>query len=223
LLKCGQIRACGAGEARRGRCYAYLRRSALSNGRNGRFQIPKDDPTAANILDAIDALKQAEETDTVVLFIAGHGFNDGPNYRFMATNAEFADGVLRSVTVVPWQILQEAVETTKGQRILFIDTCHSGNAYNERLGNAAYHANIIAYTAARFDQTAKEDDNLKHGHVCTCRGPRRQGHASPAHRQITTKELADYVKKRVEELAKGKQEPQYFKGRDAEDYVLARW
>jgi hypothetical protein len=38
--------------------------------------------------------------------------------------------------------------------------------------------------------------------------------------------LADYVIKRVEELAKAQkqeQEPQYFKGRDAEDYVLAHW
>jgi len=47
-----------------------------------------------------------------------------------------------------------------------------------------------------------------------------------AKRQISTKDLADYVIKRVEELAKQQndnQEPQYFKGRDAEDYVLARW
>ena len=45
-------------------------------------------------------------------------------------------------------------------------------------------------------------------------------------RQISTRELADYVIKRVEELAKAQnasQEPQYFKGRDAEDYILARW
>ena len=45
-------------------------------------------------------------------------------------------------------------------------------------------------------------------------------------RQISTKELADYVIKRVEELARAQhasQEPQYFKGRDAEDYVLATW
>ena len=45
-------------------------------------------------------------------------------------------------------------------------------------------------------------------------------------RQISTKELADYVIKRVEELAKAQnaeQEPQYFKGRDVEDYVLATW
>jgi hypothetical protein len=42
-------------------------------------------------------------------------------------------------------------------------------------------------------------------------------------KQISTKDLADYVIKRVEELAKAQrqeQEPQYFKGRDAEEYVL---
>ena len=45
-------------------------------------------------------------------------------------------------------------------------------------------------------------------------------------RQISTRELANYLLKRVDELAKslkGEQEPQYFRGRDAEDYVLARW
>ena len=47
-----------------------------------------------------------------------------------------------------------------------------------------------------------------------------------ARRQLSTKELGEYVIRRVEELAKalqGAQEPQYFKGRDAEDYVLVRW
>jgi WD40 repeat protein len=191
----------------------------LVNGAGG-----KDDPTAANILDAIDTLKQAEETDTVVLFVAGHGINEGPNYRFLATNAEWAGDALRGSTVVPWQILQEAVEAAKGRRILFIDTCHSGNAYNQRLGNAAYHANIVAYTAARFDQTAREDDTLGHGLFTYAMVEGLEGKGGIAQRQeITTKSLADYVIKRVEELAKGKQEPQYFKGRDAEDYVLARW
>ena len=126
--------------------------------------------------------------------------------------------------MVPWQVLQEAVEAAKGRRILFVDTCHSGNAYNQRLGNAAYHANIIAYTAARFDQEALEDATLgpRPLHLCGGRGPGGQGRFR-SKRQISTKELADYVVKRVAGLAQGKQEPQYFKGRDAEDYVLARW
>jgi WD40 repeat protein len=194
----------------------------LVNGAGG-----NDDPTAANILNAIDLLKQAKETDTVIMFIAGHGFNDGPNYRFLPTNAELADGILKGATVVPWYALQEATETAKGRRILFIDTCHSGNAYNQRLGNAAYHANIIAYTAARFDQEAQEDPKLGHGLFTYAAVEGLEGKGGlAAKRQISTKELADYVIKRVEELAKAQnasQEPQYFKGRDAEDYVLATW
>jgi WD40 repeat protein len=209
-------------EKRLGPAHDKIVKRLLVNGAGGR-----DDPKATNILDAIDTLKQAEETDTVVLFVAGHGINEGPNYRFLATNAEWAGDALRGSTVVPWQILQEAVEAAKGRRILFIDTCHSGNAYNQRLGNAAYHANIIAYTAARFDQTSREDDALGHGlfTYAVLEGLEGKGGIA-ARRQISTKELADYVIKRVEELAKaqkGEQEPQYFKGRDAEDYVLARW
>ena len=184
------------------------------------------DPTAANILDAIGLLKQAKETDTVLLFIAGHGFNEGPNYRFLATNAEWADGALRGSTVVHWQILQEAVEAAKGRRILLIDTCHAGNAYNQRIGNAAYHANIIAFTAARFDQLALEDPALGHGLFTYAVVEGLGGKDDPgAKQQISTKDLAYYVVKRVEQLAKalnGEQEPQYFKGRDAEEYVLAR-
>jgi uncharacterized caspase-like protein len=134
---------------------------------------------------------------------------------------------LRGSTVVQWQVLQSAIEGAKGRRILFIDTCHSGNAYNPRLGNAAYHANIIAYTAARFDQTSKEDGKLGHGlfTYAVVEGLEGKGGIA-ARRQISTKELADYVIKRVEELAKAQnasQEPQHFKGRDADDYVLARW
>lgn len=187
----------------------------------------KDVPTASNIIDAVEFLRQAEETDTVVLFIAGHGKNEGPDYRFLPTNAEWIGGAMRGSTVVPWQVLQSAVEAARGRRLLFVDTCHSGNAYNQRLGNAAYHANIIAYTAARFDQEALEDASLGHGlfTYAVVEGLEGKGGVE-ARRQISTKELADYVVKRVDELAKtlqGEQEPQYFKGRDAEDYVLAQW
>jgi WD40 repeat protein len=209
-----------AAERRLGPAHSKVVKRTLINGANW-----TELPTAGNILDAIDLLKQAKETDTVMLFIAGHGFNDGPSYRFLATDAERVGDGFRGATVVPWQIIQEAVESAKGRRVLFIDTCHSGNAYNQKLGNAAYHANIIAYTAARFDQEAMEDSNLGHGLFTYAVVEGLEGKGT-AKRELSTKELAEYVVKRVEELAKtlrGEQEPQYFKGRDAEDYVLARW
>jgi uncharacterized caspase-like protein len=118
------------------------------------------------------------------------------------------------------------MEATKGRRVLFLDTCHSGNAYSAKLGNAAYHANIITYASARFDQEALEDRVLGHGifTYAVVEGLDGKG-ATEAKREVSTKDLAQYVVRRVGELAKamqGEQEPQYFKGRDAEDYVLVR-
>jgi WD40 repeat protein len=208
-------------EKRLGPSHQRVRKRVLANGGD-----PRDEPTAANITDAVELLRLAKVNDTVVLFIAGHGSNDGPDYRFLATDASWMGGALRGSTVVPWQVLQGAVEAAKGRRILFIDTCHSGNAYNQRLGNAAYHANIIAYTSARFDQLALEDTALGHGifTYAVVEGLEGKGVVPPTG-EISTKSLADYVVRRVETLAKalnGEQDPQYFKGRDAQDFVLVR-
>jgi hypothetical protein len=209
-------------EKRLGPAHSNVVKRLLVNGGGA-----QDEPTAANVLNAIDMFKEARETDTVLLFIAGHGLNDGASYRFLPTNAELVGDTPRGATVVPWYALQEAVESAKGRRILFIDTCHSGNAYNERLGNAAYHANIIAYTAARFDQLSLEAPKLGHGLFTYAVVESLEGKGGfAAKRQVSTKELAKYVIERVAELAKQQndtQEPQYFKGRDAEDYVLAHW
>ena len=135
---------------------------------------------------------------------------------------------MRGSTVVPWQVLQEAVEAAKGRRILFLDTCHSGNAYNQRLGNAAYHANIIAYTAARFDQEALEDAKLGHGlfTYAVVEGLDGKGELGSQARDLD--QGAGRLRRSSASTSwprrmKGEQEPQYFKGRDAEDYVLAKW
>ena len=39
-------------------------------------------PSAANIINALGILTRAQANDTVAVFLAGHGINDGPNYRF---------------------------------------------------------------------------------------------------------------------------------------------
>jgi uncharacterized caspase-like protein len=166
----------------------------------------KDAPTAANITDAIDALRDsAQDTDT----------------------ERTSSGALRGSTVVPWQLLQGSMEATKGRRVLFLDTCHSGNAYSVKLGNSAYHTNIITYASARFGQEALEDAKLGHGLLTYAMAEGLDSKSALGDkREITTKGIAEFVIKRVDGLAKNmseSQEPQYFRGRDAEDYVLARW
>ncbi len=184
-----------------------------------------DAPTAANIIDALGILRSAEANDTVAVFLSGHGVNDGPNYRFVPTDAAFADGVIKPSSIVPWYAIEEAIDGAKGRRLLFIDTCHSAGAYNQRLGNAAYYANILAYSSARWDQEALESETVKHGLFTYALVEGMAGAADLNHDgRVDTAELAEYLRKRVPELAaklKAEQEPQFFRGRDAEIYPLA--
>ena len=185
-----------------------------------------DVPTAANILNALGMLRQTRETDTVVVFVAGHGVNEGPNYRFLPTDAakHSTEGFL-SASVIPWYAFQEAIESAKGRRILFLDTCHAGNSYNQRLSNDSYETNVIVYSAARWDQEALERLDLGHGlfTYAVVEGIAGKAAKRDSGRQITTMALRDFLVERVADLASKlghQQEPQYFRGRDAPDYVL---
>jgi uncharacterized caspase-like protein len=119
------------------------------------------------------------------------------------------------------------LQVAKGRRLLFVDTCHSGNAYNQRLANASFHENVIAYSATRWDQLALENASLGHGLFTYAVVEGIEGAADNAgKREIRARQLYDYVVGRVAKLAeevKGTQSPQYFTGRDAEDYVLSKW
>jgi WD40 repeat protein len=208
-------------EQRLGPLHDKVVRRVLENG-----GAPEDAPTAANIIDALGVLRDAGPTDTVAVFLAGHGVNDGPNYRFVSTDAaSAANGALKPSSVVPWYAIEEAIDGAKGRRLLFIDTCHSANAYNQRLGNAAYYANILAYSSARWDQLSWEDPNVGHGLFTYALVEGMSGAADLNHDgRVDTAELAEYLRKRVPELAakqKREQEPQFFKGRDAEVYPIA--
>jgi len=49
--------------------------------------------------------------------------------------------------VVNCEALKSAIETSKGRRIMLVDTCHSGNAFNARLLKDAADASIAVYAA----------------------------------------------------------------------------
>jgi WD40 repeat protein len=207
-------------ELRLGALYEKVVRRVLVNGGKS-----EDAPTAANITDALGLLANAQVNDTVAVFLAGHGMNEGPDYRFVPTDAVLADGVLRPSSVVPWYAIEEAADRAKGRRLLFIDTCHSAGAYNERLANAAYYANILAYSSARWDQVAWESPKLGHGFFTQAIIEGLSGAADVNKEgRVDTLQLYSYVRTRVRDLAKAigqEQDPQFFQGRDAEVYMLA--
>ena len=207
-------------EQRLGKLQNVVRRVLVNGG------APEDAPTAANIVDALGVLREAGPADTVAVFLAGHGVNDGPNYRFVSTDAAAtATGALKPSSVVPWYAIEEAIDQAKGRRLLFIDTCHSQGAYNGRLGNSAYYANILAYSSARWDQVAFESPEFGHGFFTEAIVEALTGNADAGGAaDLTTVQLNAYVQARVRQLARtiGKEQtPQFFKGRDGEDYTLA--
>jgi uncharacterized caspase-like protein len=67
-------------------------------------------PTAANIRAALGAFRDAGPDDTIVLFLAGQGVNDGPDYLFLPTDAKAEGKDWDKSSVVNWEALQSAVE-----------------------------------------------------------------------------------------------------------------
>ncbi len=190
----------------------------VNGGRRG-------EPTQDNILDALGMLRKATENDTVVMFVSGHGMNEGLVYNFLATEAAWGAGGLRISTVVPWTQFQQALAGAKGRRILFLDTCHAGNRYDDRLFGETYQANIIVYAAARWDQEALERADLGHGLFTYAIVEGVKGKAKNPAGEVRTEGLRDYLKDRVSELAramKRQQMPQYYRGRDAGNYLLSQ-
>jgi WD40 repeat protein/uncharacterized caspase-like protein len=187
-----------------------------------------DAPTAANILDAFNMLRQTRGNDTVMLFVSGHGINEGPDYQFAPADAAWGSGtLLQQSSVVPWHAFAEALTGANGRRIVFIDTCHAGNAFNRRFLSDGYEANITFYSSAGPDQDALENSALGGGHglftYALVEGVNGKAHDGAG--EVRADGLHDFLKSRVGALAanlSAAQEPQYFRARDAENYVLTR-
>jgi Caspase domain/WD domain, G-beta repeat len=184
-------------------------------------------PTADAIRDALGLLRDSKPNDTVVVFLSGHGINEGRNFLLMPTDAEWSrsEQAFRRAKAVLWSEIQTAIQNAQGRRLLFMDTCHSGNSHAGALEDAAYYANIISYYSARWDQEALEDSRYAHGLFTQAVIEGLAGKANlDGDSQITTEELRLYLDKRVPELAaelKKKQNPQFFKARDAQVYSFA--
>jgi hypothetical protein len=179
-------------------------------------------PTAANIEAALAALRTAGPRDTVVVFLAGHGVNDGPDYLFLPTDAALDGKAWRSSRVVKWQRLQEMLQSTRGRRIMLVDTCHAGNAFNSRLVKDAADASIVVLAATDADTLAEERSSLGHGIFTFAMLKGLAGAADlVADDRIRTRELAAFVGREVARLTKGQQKPQAHVSSQA-DFVLAK-
>jgi WD40 repeat protein len=179
-------------------------------------------PTAANIRAALETFRNAGPDDTIVLFLAGHGVNDGPDYLFLPADAKTEGRSWDQSTVINWEALQGAIETSKGRRIMLVDTCHSGNAFNARLLKDAADASIAVYAATDAETLAQERPALGHGVFTYAVIEGLKGGADLSRdRFIEAQELSTYVLDAVRKLTADKQLPTFSQsGRS--DFVISK-
>jgi WD40 repeat protein/uncharacterized caspase-like protein len=181
-------------------------------------------PTKANIEDALeDTLGKAGSADTTVVFIAGHGVTDdrGADYLFLPEGAELAGQTWRKSTVVPWNTFQGALQKTLGRRLMFVDTCHSGGAYNTRLVNDAANANIIVFSATDTETLSWEFENLAHGAFTYAVIEGLEGKARKADGSVSVLALGDFISQEVANLTLNKQQPMFHMS-GAKNFTLAK-
>jgi WD40 repeat protein len=183
------------------------------------------EPTRDNIENAFDLLLEAKDNDTVAVFIAGHGYNDPrTGYQFLPTNARPGDSNnWASSSVVKWSVLEGAIQAAKGRRLLFVDTCRSGGAYNARLIKDASDGGIVAFSATNTQQDALELANLGHGvftHVLV-RGMRGEADLMQE-KEVRVFDLGTFIEHEVRKLTNGRQTPDFYKKPGGENFVLVR-
>jgi len=177
-------------------------------------------PSAANIKAALNLFKQAKPEDTVILFLAGHGTNEGVDYYFLPYDTDIDN--LNSL--IKWDILQNALEESKGRRILLVDTCHSGGAYNSRLVKDTSDNNIDVISATDSQTLAQEDINLGHGvfTYALLQGLRGRADMIGDDKVVTIQELNVYLSLIVNKLTNGSQVPVLHAPGGFKDFVFAK-
>jgi WD40 repeat protein len=168
-------------------------------------------PTRANIEDALALFGEAKEEDTVILFLAGHGVNEGADYLFLPEDAQpTPNGHWRPSTMVQWHVLQKALQDAKGRRIMFVDTCHSSGAFSPRLVKDASDSNIIVFAATDRDTQAQERAELGHGAFSYALHKGLEGAADLLKKgAINILELGVFVSDEVKRLTNDEQEPAF--------------
>ena len=165
-------------------------------------------PTAENLRAALKDLNKSGPQDTLVVFLAGHGINEGPDYLFLPTDATANSGKLDRSTVISWRDLNEIIESAKGERILLVDTCHAGNAYNSRLIKDAADEHIAVLAATDAETLAKEEPDLGHGVFTYSLIQGLEGRAdSDRDGRVEVGELSKFSIENVVKITKGTQTP----------------
>lgn len=131
-------------------------------------------PNRKAIQTALEMLLNAGRDDSVVLFLASHGFSDSQgNYFFIPRDVTPVDlealvkqGVAGE-SVLSWEVFFDVLRDTAGQRLLVVDTCQarsiSGPLDSHSLAKRSASAQFTLLAASRGNEESQELKELGHG------------------------------------------------------------
>jgi WD40 repeat protein len=96
--------------------------------------LVNDDVKLESIQEVKPFLAEADINDVVIVFVAGHGvLDDNFDYYFASYDMDFQDPAKRGI---PYEHIESLLDGIKAlKKLLFIDTCHSGELDKEDIDN----------------------------------------------------------------------------------------
>ena len=114
-----------------------------------------DDPTLKSSLPKKirELVSTANDWDTIMLFIAGHGVQDRSGRYYLATKTTDLNKL--SESALAWDELAGALKDVKARVIVFLDACHSGAASDEATNDQAVSRLVQSNSAIMVVAAAK--------------------------------------------------------------------
>jgi uncharacterized caspase-like protein len=211
---------------------------ALASAQEGGFYtkvesraLLNDQATRDSLYDALEWIREAmREDDTAMIFLAGHGINDGGQFFFVPHDAD--DEKIRR-TCFPFSELQDTATGLVGRAIVFLDACHSGgvgggpvsNAISSLLAGwqqAKSNKGAVIFASSTGDQLSQEKLEWMNGAFTKALLEGLKGEAHPAKAgPISIALLESYVSRRVKELTSNQQTPTTTRSSDMSDFDFA--
>ena len=187
-----------------------------------------DDKTMHDaILTGLTWLKTSlvKPTDVGMLFLSGHGLNEGERYYFLPDGA---DRNKLLTTAIPGVLIAETIGQLRGTKLVFVDTCRSGNVDIVRLASEMARPKsgegAVIFTSSTGTQVSLEHKDWKHGAFTKALIEGLKGNADVLKTgQITVNGLDSYVTAEVKRLTGKRQTPTSDKpGTVPSDFLVAK-
>lgn len=182
-----------------------------------------DKATRAEIVEQLSWLTdKPTENDVSILYMSGHGLrrpkgatqDDGDEYFFAPHDLDWAGRRIAS-TGVSFAEIQRYVARVKGRKLIFLDSCHSGQMGEQDtiglVNSFGRGSGAVVWASSTGNQLSFERPEWKNGAFTLALLDAFYGRAPPSYRRttgrFTQRQLSTWLDERVSQLTGGAQTP----------------